>query len=380
MSIANTLTRMSQIDSADVHIAKPEPSPFLKEERDATASVTLSIRRGSQFGPQQAMAVVETVSRSVEGLLPENVTVVDQNGRVLSNPSGGANVVDMNHTHKTRVENSRAMKAQSVLTNMLGPGKAIVQVSATMDFTALQRESEIIDPDARVVIKEELMNSTTPVPSAAGPAGAAANLAPGGGGNAGASGGKSETINSDYRVPVTLEKTTSPGGKLIRLTCSAIVDIPKGDPNDPNAPVPPTKEEVENAIKDAIGFDPNREDKLTVLVQPLAGATVADLVPPPSNLWENLALLAKNASLGIAAIAALVLGFMYLKKLQPVLDAPAPAAQAASTDRTRLLAELSEQAKENPEVVSKILSAWLETSRADNQPELKIYEEQKRAA
>lgn len=388
-SLEASLMRFKSIEWAKVEIAIPESSPFVREQTPSTASVTLEIRPGQLFTAQKAATVVELVAGGVNGLSPSNISVMDTNGNTLIGPSLGGSVVAQNFDHKNSLEARLAAKAERMLAQLLGPNKATVRVSADIDFTERRSESQVYDPDVKVTKKEQITSSKTTAvnPSAIGAPGTATNLGPplGGAGSTPTALTSTDESIFDYENGSTKETTIIAAGVIKRLTISAIVDIPdsvNADPNaDPSAATAApsvTKTQIESVVKNAVGFDDSRGDRIEVVPAPLLGADSL-VVTEDGGGWEWLSSLVANASLGIAAIVAYVLGMRMVKKVQPIEGTQSGGSRPADSARGRLLTELSEQAKQNPELVSSILSAWLNEEKADkgdddddDSPDLKV--------
>jgi flagellar M-ring protein FliF len=268
------------------------------------------------------------------------------------------------------IEASLVIKAQDVLAAKLGPNKSVVRVTAQVDDL---KEKVVtvnkIDGDAKVRLTETITSSDTKgMPLAnAGAAGTSSN----GLGNTADTlaqpvSGKEETNTTSYDYPRTVEKTHEVGGQLLRLSVSAMVDLTPTDAAGQAGATTPasadlTQEQVEDLIKTAVGFDQSRGDQIQVVLtsfSPIA-EDVDALAVPDSKQWEFVSQLARNSSLGLAAVAALLIGMMTLKKLQPIEIA------SGNNDQRRreLLSELSERVDQNPEAVSRILSAWLGEQR-----------------
>ncbi len=342
-----------------------------------TASVVLGIRSGVPFSQQQATTVVAMVAGAVEGLASENVTVTDLDGHTLSgNGLQADNGFVRQLEYRTRVEADLASKAELLLVQMLGEGHAAVRVTADVDFTETERVETIYDPDGEVKQKETIENTTTSQPSnlSAGVAGVAANTSA-----AAALSQQSDPVihnieksDVEFAHAMTTDTTKLVGGKINRITVAAMVDLPQPEGTATNGETAIDKSQVESVIKQAVGFDETRGDQIEVLVTSLPGS----LVSGPSLIetidkWEFYTEIVRHASLGLAALTALVLGVMLIRKLRPItLEKSRP--QTLDAVRARMIAELSSQAQENPEVVSRIIEAWLEVSESESSADTEV--------
>ena len=180
--LARSIGQLEAVQSARVLLARPEPSPFVRDQKQPTASVVLKLKPGASMNRAAAAGIVSLVARSVEGLLPENVTVVDSAGRVLSDPHAGDReaLPTPQLEYRRELEAYLASKAEAMLNQHLGPGRAVVQVSADLNFQHVKESQKTYSPDGKVTRTEMQMTSKTTAGGSRGVAGATSNLtAPG---------------------------------------------------------------------------------------------------------------------------------------------------------------------------------------------------------
>ncbi len=373
--LERSLLRMRAVQSADVHIAQPKRTPFARSQQTTSASVVLGIRPGAVFTQEQAATVVAHIASSVEGLTEENVTVSDLEGRTYTIQGRlGEGGILSRLDYRSRLEARLATKAETMLAHKLGPHKSIVRVSADIDFTETKRTTTTYDDDSKVKSTEMIQTQTGFVSNTGGAVGTSSN-SPGGGvtiqsATPAAVPGSSETIDLTYLNGATIEDTQQFGGKPTRHTIAALVDLGTvaGDPGAAPATPDVTKEQIEALIKNAVGFDTTRNDQIEVVITTLAAPT--DVIihsVSETRKWEFVNQLARNSSLGLAALSALIITFITLRKLQPITISAGGSDEDARR-RDRSLADLSHQVHENPEMVSRILAALLNESSgtADN--------------
>lgn len=373
--LEKSLMRNKAISAADVHIAKPIPSPFARERQPASASVVLQIRPDQQFSRQQAASVASMVAGAVEGLQPEAVTITDVHGNILwSDVAQGSGQVMERAEYQRRVEDNLAAKAESLLEQTLGPGKAVVRVTARIDFNNRKTREMTYDAKAkikksestRITSKQTARGSSTAV----GPANGAS--VPAAGGNAASAAAaplseKEEETETNYENPHVESEITEAPGTIQRLTVAVMVDLsttPAAD--NPTAASGATltassvtQEQVMKIVKSAVGFDPERSDQIEVVVAQLKGIDSEPLVV--AIPWQEYGLLVRNGSLGIAALVAFTLGVMLIRTFSQALNR-LPERTAGKPDAMR---DFAAQAQRDPEVVAKILSAWLSRSEPD---------------
>jgi len=162
--LTKSIETLQGIRAARVHLVLPKPSIFKKLAVEPTASVVLRLGRSARLAGEQIVGIQSLVAASVEGLTVANVTVVDQHSKVLSTSVQDDDIgrTEGQLTLKKEVESYLSEKAQSMLAGVLGPGRSLVRVDATLNFEQIDSEREIFDPDATVVRSEERDESSDP--------------------------------------------------------------------------------------------------------------------------------------------------------------------------------------------------------------------------
>lgn len=359
--LAKTIMQLEPVASARIHIVLPDTSPFVRDQKPTTASVLLRLKPGTTLNRNVAHGIVALVARSVEGLNPENVTLLDGNGRVLSESADpDVGMADSHLEMRRQFEANLATKAEEMLTKWLGPNRAVVRVSADINFQRTKEKKETYTPDGRVIVTEKVTSSksSTPVPGARGPAGVASNV-PGRPASTGANPlgtSNDETTETAYAVSKVIQEMEDKVGTVERLTIAALVDLPKGENGAPTPGM--TVPDLQKIIETAVGFKTGRDEikvtdvKLTGTPEP----NVNDGEWEKIQLWQNVANIVRNGSLGIAALVGLVLGWMVFRRLRPA-PAPPPAAPVEWSAASKRLAAL---AQSNPTVIAQALTSWLE--------------------
>ena len=159
--LARTIGRFDEVESARVHLVMASRSLFVEEQEPATASVILKMRSGKWLGKEQIQGIVHLVSSSISGLRPENVTIVDGNGKMLAgfpDKSGMAGVTSDQLAFQEKVEKNLETRVKTMLEKALGPERAIVRVSADIDFQQHEQTEERYFPDNRVIRSEKRLN------------------------------------------------------------------------------------------------------------------------------------------------------------------------------------------------------------------------------
>ena len=336
--LSRTISHMGAVSDARVHLAMPRQSAFVRDQNNASASVLLTLYRGRELEPDQASAIVHLVAGSIENLSPTNVTVIDQNGRMLSSsgPEGIEAFANRQFKQTQRVEEEYRRRIEDLLTPLVGAGRVRAQVSVNMDFTVTEETRESFDP-ARSVVRSEQVNEQERRGETAGEGvpGALSNQPPGAAAEATVaadaeplSATRSSTRN--FEIDRTISRVRPQSGTISRLSVAVLVDdspvagtvdVPEEDAADGEAaaaaPAPGiTADEIaryEALIKEAVGFDEQRGD--SVVVMNAAFRTVGELpeIEEPGFL-ENPMLRQVGKQLA-SVVLVLVLGFGLVRPL-----------------------------------------------------------------
>jgi flagellar M-ring protein FliF len=281
---------------------------------------------------------VALVAGSVKGLTPENVTVVDSKAHVLSerpDPSGGL-VSSKQREYQREVEADLARKAQEILNRALGPGQAVVRVTAVMKFQHVEEQSDKVDPDARVAIRESTTSSKTTSPAGPrGTTGAVANV-PGAQPAMPKDDGplkQDETSESNYAISSTKRQLVENQETIERLSVAVILMPISDNPDaDPEEALGITAAEAEKLVKQAVGFIEKRDEIHVSIGKPSAPET--DLVEEPAFVaaqrWQNYINLVKASALVIAALAGLVMVAMMFRSKPTTPSQDAKSSEPAS--------------------------------------------------
>jgi flagellar M-ring protein FliF len=367
--LGRTIANLRPVREARVHLALPKPSAFTRTKDEASASVVLQLQSGATLEQGQVDAIVHLVASSIPDLAPERVTVVDQFGRMLSNPdpSSDAAIGAEQFDQQRRQEAVYVQRIQELLEPMTGPGRVSAQVSVDMDFNQTEEARETYGPQAGMVRSEQVSESGNAMPAggtagaaqgvpgsasngAAAAAATAANAKPANGAAAPAQANANANANSNndgtvltgptsrssvrnYEIDRTLTHTRQAPGKIRRVTAAVLVDnVPAGAPNKDGKlktrPLTPAEtKRIETLVQQAIGFDTQRGDVVSVVNQPFArDLGDADDDAPP--VWQNPhardLLRTLLGGLAVLLVVWFVLRPAFRQLLQPRASAPQP--------------------------------------------------------
>jgi flagellar M-ring protein FliF len=350
--LARTIGGLRGIESAQVHLVLPTPSPLRRLERPAGASVVVTLKPGASLSPETVQGITYIVSNSVEQLAADNVAVMDDAGRVLSVPSAeaaGAGLTTRQLEIQHSVEQHLAEKVESLLATVLGLGHSRAQVSAQLSFDQVDRTIDSFNPDGAVLQTEQRSEGA---PSADGS-------------------GSQTIVSNEYQNSRRIEKIVGAVGTVSRLTVSVLVD--RKSVEGPNARDLST-ERLQSMVANAIGVDSTRGDRLSLVAVPFEPVAVedakADKAGPPKTDIVMVAERVSRPVVGVVAIVVMLLLAMQL--LKPSGGALSPAAVPAAgeggraetpaldgAEITALRNRLQSGAPERPELTAQVLRNWL---------------------
>jgi len=348
--IARTIVRVQGVQSARVHLALPKPSAFVRDRRRTSASVMLQLHPGIRLDESRVAAIVHLVASSVPELESENVTVVDQSGTLLSSPvaDDALAVTSRQLDYQRRVEGGLEDRIKALLTPLVGDGRVRASVTAELDFSNSEKTSESFDREQQVVRSEQTssdevaggdlaqgvpgaLSNRPPVAEPAPqpqPAAAAASTAAAA--DPAAAEGAAEPVSSrqqatrNYEIGRTVTHVQQPSGVIQRLSIAVLVDgKPAADAGQPATPYSPEElERMTLLVRDAVGFDESRGDKVRVAsIDFLPAPVVEPLEAAP--IWKDPGTISM-ARQGLGAILVLVVAIFVLRPLMNSLLRPAP--------------------------------------------------------
>lgn len=384
--LTRTIEQIDAIDEARVHIVMPEERLFVSQRQPATAAVLVRLKPGRRLERDQVVAISRLVANSVEGLSPEDVTIVDAAGGVLSSGleqgTDDWSVMSLQHLEITqRFQSELESSLQTLLEQVFGPGNVIARVNAQLNFdqTVVERDffEPVDNPEALLRSVQELeeefegeaalgaafpgTDTNIPIPTLPGA------------GMQDAQYRRNERI-ANYELNEIRERLVVAPGTVERLSVSVVIN---------DQLTPEQIEAVQSTVQAAVGFDTDRNDQITVIGMPF-DTTISDQLAAALEA-ERLAqeqaqqrmLYVYGAALGLALILFIIglivmrrslarrrqdellqerLRRAQLEEQQAALEA---AAAAASDERLRKQQEIEAMVREKPDQVASVVRAWL---------------------
>ena len=420
--LSRTISAIASVAAARVHLAIPKQTAFLRDEQKPTASVMVHLHTGRALDPTQIAGIVHLIASSVPQLTNDNVSVIDQNGNLLTkkpDPLRANGALDASQILYTReLEEGFIERVNAILTPLFGKGNFRAQVSADVDFNITEQTAETYRPNPspeQSIRSQQSSESQTRELAPQGVPGALTNQPPvpatapvttppvagtAGAGQPPITTNKSATIN--YELDKTVQHTRKALGQIRRLSVAVAVNQrEEKDKSGALKPVPLSDEErqrIEKLVGDAVGYNKERGDTLSVASSPFVASQ-----EPETPLWkdpDNQALLKELIKyLVIAGVIAFVAFGVIRPLLRQVLPQPEPkedeaaiaaaAAQAAAEGEeaeageegegeegegaevelspeaaARLayeekLAKVLALARNNPKVISNLIKEWM---------------------
>jgi flagellar M-ring protein FliF len=374
--LTRTIEQMPEVEKARVHIVLPEDSLYKKNEKPATASIMLKLKPNTQITKEQVKGIVNLVAHSIQGLKPENVTVLDGFARVLNDQPdekfpGTQTLTQLELTRK--IQDNLQKSVQSLLEQVLGPGKAAVRVSVELSFDQRTLDRAVFEPvvdDKGIIRSSQEMNESFKgtQPPVGGTPGTTTNIPGYVTSNQGQSQYEKKEVTRNYEINEVKEKVVAAPGSIKRLTVAVMVD----------ANVNKTQQDsIAKAVASAVGINAARGDVVSVESIPF-NTELAD-----KQRKDEQDLAAQQArdfwmKVGAAALAMIVLLYVirsYMRRRQEeepeIMELPTPetpphimeqaSKELSPQDKERMAQReaITKLAKAKPDEVAQLIKAWL---------------------
>jgi len=330
--LARTIAQVDAVDSARVMIVIPETRLVVEGQRKPTASVFVRVRGNSVLPSQTVNAIRFLVANAVEGLQANSVTVVDNQGNVLSENNENDTLAGLTTTQlgaRRNLEQYMAKKAEDMLDKVLGPGQSVVRVSAEINFDSLQRTEEKFDPDGQVVRTATVNDENTDTTSATANGGAPGTSTNSADTNRVAltplnkSTLRKKVTNNQYEINKTMSTLVQTAGGLKRLSAAVFVAAQMTGTGTNRVAAPRSAEEMQRlrrVVQGALGIqdsaDGLRKDEVTIEEMPFNDQVAQEMTrqfdqQQTRQFWWDTA---RNALYPVLALAIIGLFWRTLKK------------------------------------------------------------------
>ncbi|MFT4518766.1 MAG: flagellar M-ring protein FliF [Halioglobus sp.] len=339
--LSNSIASLDSVRAARVHLALPKQSAFVRKKNKPAASVLVSLYAGRELTDSQLAGVVHLVAFSVPGLEAEQVSVVDNKGKLLSSQNSGNQfaATQDNFRYTQQLERSYVSRITEILTPILGIGAVQAQVAADIDFTVVERTSERYDPETSMR-SEQLVEELTAAMGASGIPGTLSNQPPAEvevvaalGAEASAQPAPTRSSKREIRnfeLDKTISHTREMPGTLKKLSVAVVVDYREALNDEGVTERMPLEEaelaEITALVREAIGFDEARGDRVNVM-------NASFIVPPELEPMPEISLMEQEwvwraGKLALAGIAIFLTIFTVVRPLMQASAHPAPGTRA----------------------------------------------------
>ena len=361
--LQRTIEGLEEVKAVRVHIVIPEQSIFTDNQQPAKASIVVRTLPGRELSKEQIRGIGFLVSSSVEGLKPENISIVDYGGKLLSNPFAGDESSlssSQNIELQQNVEKYLETKAQQIIEGVLGPGKSKVKVAVEMDFDRAEKTIEKYDPESRVIRSEERDDENVK--------------------NAPTGDAQKEKTLTNYEIDKTIEHVIAEVGAIKRVTASVAIDGKYEQPAGTNgkpAYTARTQQELqtfEEMVKNAIGFDLARGDQISVVSTQFDNEFLRKEQDDMQkrDIIEQRMIIAKYAAVFILALVFILFLRYLARTVAEAMNPPAPKLEPLGAveeireevpehikKTSALLERVEILTREEPVNIAQIIRQWL---------------------
>ena len=377
--LSRTIRSLSEVELCRVHISVPEKSLFARDNERPKASVLVKFKQGRSLSQGQVQGIVHLVASSVEGLNAKDVTIVDNRGEMLTAQADETTGITSSQIgYQRNIEKDLENRITGILEPVVGKGKARAKVAAEIDFTKSEKTEERYDPDSQVARSEQKTLEKTVNGTRGGVPGVSSNL-PGKtttqvAASQGQSEKKSETIN--YEISRITSHIVGASGEIKRQSVVVLVDgIYAAQQGAKEKTYTPRTEEqmnqLEEMVKKAVGFRPDRGDEMRVVNMPFEPAGQEELPATKRDIVPIFLTIAKYL-VPIAVLALLIL--LVVRPLIKAISIPSLTQQPSHTlpqtvselekkmeiAGTPSIENIIEWTKKNPKEATNLVKNWME--------------------
>jgi flagellar M-ring protein FliF len=329
--LAKSIAEIAVVREARVHLALPETSAFLRDSKGPSASVFVKLANGRALSQEQVQSVVNLVASSVPELKPDHVSIIDQSGNLLTSGGGDDSYVQSQKQldYQKKVEAMYRERLTALLTPIAGDGNFTAEVHTNINFDERQNTKESFDRNNAVLRSERADDSTDGQSLPAGIPGALSNVAPAtpAVGEASVSAQavpqrtesrRSESYTRNYEIGKEVSVSRTGIGTVERISVAIVLRAGK---NMKAANV----QSIEQLVKNTVGFDDARGDRISVSVQPFAA-----VIPEPAVAWYQNDDLKKYVPVVVSAVLIMLIVLLVIRpQLRKMSDLAAERRQAA---------------------------------------------------
>ena len=382
--LARTITSLTRIKTARVHLVLPERELFRRERKDPSASIVLSVR--GELSTGEIRAIQHMVASAIEGMTPSHVSIVDDQGNLLASGTGDdtSGALSGEATERTlSYENLLRTRVEDMLANVVGAGRARVEVAAEIDYNRSTTTQETFDPNSQVVRSSQLRESENVTAGANGQV-TVANELPGASGDAGTGEAEKGTTSEEvtnYEISKTTQTAVSEAGQIKRLSVAVVVDGTYTDDGSGNMVYAPRSADevaqIQTLVRSAVGYSDTRGDSVEVVNMQFAerpGLSTPGTDGSGGLLDFTRDDLMNGAEMAVTLLIALALVFFVmrplLKKVLTPETAPLSLPSAAEVGHNGVLGADGQLIANDSEEVKDKTPAWVANAKSMGETQL----------
>ena len=417
--LARSIQAVSAVQTARVHLAMPKASVFIRDQQKPTASVLLNLYPSRTLDQQQVSAILHLVASSVPELSSKNVTIVDQNGNLLSDPSkqvANNNLDPSQLKYVQEYQQNIVKRIESIISPIVGAANVRAEATADIDFSRSEQAAETYrpnsPPEASAIRSQQTSEAYNKAGNASGIPGALSNQPPvpatapivaSGAANSQTAASNAGLMQKDsttnFEVDKTIRYTQQPMGGVKRLSVAVVInyktETDKNGKTTTRALTDIEKTQITDLTREAMGFNKDRGDTLNVVNSPFASPEKEPIVDLP--LWKQPDVLQMAKEVAKYLGVAIVLAYLFFGFLKPMLykimgkdketlekieaEKRAQEAEEAKEEEDAAIVNLSREAeqqntklsssyemnlemaktlaKEDPRIVANVVKAWV---------------------
>lgn len=383
--LRRTIVQIEGVEQARVHLVLPRESLFIDRQVTPSASIALKLKPLTTLKPEQVQGIVDLVVGSVQGLQPENVHVIDMQGNVLTDQLSLRDERAMlmrlsldQYQVKRTLEKDLETRVTRMLTQVLGPGKAVAMVTADLNFDKRKTTTTTVQP-GQILSQQTTNEQGSGTAGAAGVPGTDTGLpgstVPAQGGAGGSQYSKQQTT-TNYQLGSQQETLETAPGEIRRLSVAVVLNGNFGALQ---------VQQITDLVRAAVGAQDARGDLINISSMPFDTTYLEEAKremeqaqkPPLEGLLQRWPVLA-GAGAGLLALLVLLILLAVRRGRKKAAVAAAAAAQAAAAAEAagaptpaelppylkapqppELLTHLRQLAREKPSEVAEVLKLWL---------------------
>ena len=341
--LARTIRALDRVQAARVHLVLPDRPLFSRDKAEPSASIVLKVR--GTLDASQVRAIRHLVASAVNGLKPQRVSIVDEAGRLLADgatdeENGGAASAD---ERQAAFERRLRQQIETIVSSVVGPGRARVQLTAEFDFNRITQTSDKFDPDGRVVRSTQTREESAGTADNQGQV-TVGNELPGTNQNNQSNPAREQSKKSEEIVNYDISRMTETkvieGGRINRISVAVLVDgaYTKNDKGEPVYQERPKEvlDRITALVRSAIGFDQKRGDQVEVVNLPFAEVPT-NTINEPAGPWSMLQFtkddIMRAVELGVMLLLGIVVLLLVVRPLVRRIITPDKPVQAAGTNQ-----------------------------------------------